>query len=257
MTGTPPLIFSALRRAHADRRRESVQRQPDAPHYLMDDMVEDVMDRLSFLRHEPRQALVMGDWTGTLAPCLEARGCTVAMEGLGGAALLTGMPEESPLPGGGYDLVASLGRLDTVNDLPGALLHLRNALGPSGLMIASFLGAGSLPHLRKALLEADQDRPAARFHPVVDVRAGGQLLQRAGFARPVIDTRSIKVRFPSVHRLIADLRAQGMTSVLANRAPPIKGDARAILERAYAAQADPDGRITETFEILTLSGWKP
>ncbi|MBW8752547.1 MAG: methyltransferase domain-containing protein, partial [Sphingomonadales bacterium] len=190
---TPPTIFAPARRLAVRRRMLALQALPDAPRYLMADMVEDVLDRLSFLRVEPARALVIGDRTGMLAA------------GLGSEIIeaepASGFDEERPFPFRGFDFIASLGTLDTVNDLPGALIHIRDALAPGGLMIASFMGAGSLPQLRAAMLAADGDRPAPRIHPQVDVRAGGQLLQRAGLADPVIDSRSLDVSFGSLDRL--------------------------------------------------------
>lgn len=225
----------------------ALQAQPGAPRYVMADMAEDVVERLSFLQVEPGRALVVGDWTGALADALGP-----ATQRAEPAA---GFDDERPFPFSGFDLIVSLGTLDTVNDLPGALIHLRNALAPGGLMIASFMGAGSLPRLRAAMLAADGDRPAPRVHPQVDVRAGGQLLQRAGLADPVIDSRSLDVSFRSLGRLVGDLRAQGLSNVLARPGPPL---GKAALDRARSAFADAgqDGRTTERFEILTLSGWK-
>lgn len=247
---TPPTIFSKTRRIAARKRLRALQRQPDAARFIIDDMVEDVLERLSFLRHEVTHALVIGDWSGDLSRALTAHGAHVTS-----ADPAAGFDEEQPYPFEGFDFIASLGTLDTVNDLPGALIHIRKALAPGGLMIASFLSAGSLPALREAMLTADGDRPAPRLHPSVDVRAGGQLLQRTGFADPVIDQRSINVSYRSLDRLVGDLRAQGLGNVLVDPGPPLR---RAAAERAratFAATAS-DGRTTETFEILTLSGWK-
>lgn len=244
---SPPRIFAPARRLAARRRMLALQAMPDAPRYLMADMVDDVLDRLSFLRVEPRKALVIGDFTGMLAV-----GLGPDTEGLEPAA---GFDEERPFASGGYDLIASVGTLDTVNDLPGALIHLRGALAPGGLMIASFMASGSLPVLREAMLAADGDRPAPRIHPQVDVRAGGQLLQRTGFSDPVIDSRSLDVRFSSLDRLIGDLRAQGLSNVLDRAGPPLGKAALARARTAFAAAGE-GGRTTERFEILTLSGWK-
>jgi SAM-dependent methyltransferase len=167
-----------------------------------------------------------------------------------------GFDEERPYPFGGFDLIASVATLDTVNDLPGALLHIRKALAPGGLAIASFPGVGSLPTLRRLMLMADGERPAARVHPLVDVRAGAQLLQRAGFANPVADSWTLTAAYRSLDRLVADLRQHGFGNVLANHAPLGKaGLARA--REAFAAAADDQGRVVETFEILTLSGRHP
>ncbi|MFN3516621.1 MAG: class I SAM-dependent methyltransferase [Novosphingobium sp.] len=240
----PPQIFAPARRLAARRRALALQRRPGAARYLLDDMVDDVLERLSFLRHQPATALVIGDWTGTLAAALRAQGCAVTE-----AEPAAGFVEEAPYPTTGFDLIASLGTLDTVNDLPGALIHIRSALAPGGLAIASFSGAGSLPALREAMLAADGDRPAPRLHPAVDVRAGGQLLQRAGWANPVIDSRSLKVRYSSFFSLLADLRGQGLSNCLARRGPVPGKAALARAEEKFAAPR------VETFEILTLSGW--
>jgi SAM-dependent methyltransferase len=228
----------------------ALQTQADAPRYLIEDYAEDVLDRLSFVRHTPGKALVVGDYSGALAARLEQSDCAVTR-----AEPALGFDEERPVAGGPFDLVVSLGTLDTVNDLPGALIHIRNALAPGGLMVASFPGAGSLPMLRAAMLAADGERPAPRLHPMVDVRAGGQLLQRTGFADPVIDSRHLDVSFRSLDSLVADLRAQGMSNVLADPGPPL-GKASLQRARAVFAAAEENGRTTERLEILTLSGWR-
>jgi SAM-dependent methyltransferase len=246
----PPRIFSPHRRIAARRRMLALQQRPDAARYLIDDMVEDVLERLSFLRFEPKTALVIGDYSGALARELEGRGVTVTE-----VEPAAGFVEEQPFPFDGFDLIASLGTLDTVNDLPGALVHIRKALAPGGMMIASFLSSGSLPTLRDVMLGVDGERPAPRIHPSVDVRAGGQLLQRTLFADPVIDQRPVNVGFRSLDRLLGDLRAQALTNVLADPNPVLGKAALAQVRKAFAAAGEGD-RTVERFEILTLSGWK-
>jgi SAM-dependent methyltransferase len=248
MAVSPPTIFSPARRLAARRRVARLQQAPDAARFIIEDIAEDTVERLAFLRHEPRRALVVGDWSGELAGVLRRQGVEVTE-----AEASEGFDEEQPYPFAGFDLIASGAPLDTVNDLPGALIHIRKALAPGGRAIASFVGAGSLPVLRRIMQAADGERPAARIHPMVDVRAGAQLLQRAGWADPVADSRALKVAYRSLDRLVDDLRAQGLGNVLASHAPL----ARAALERAreaFAAEADAQGRVVESFEILTLSG---
>lgn len=227
-----------------------LQTSADAPRYIADDMADDVLDRLSFLRHEPKRALMISDWTGAVAAGLAALGATTETRDP------VMIDEEAPITtANGYDFIASLGTLDTLNDLPGALVHLRRALVDGGLMIACFMGAGSLATLRSIMLEADADRPSPRIHPQVDVRAGGQLLQRCGFADPVVDSHHIDVRFSSFERLIGDLRAQGLGNCLARPGSVLSKAALARAKAAFAARAEADGKVTERFEILTLSGW--
>lgn len=247
----PPTIFSQRRRIAARQRAMLAQDAADAPHYLVDDMAEDMIERASFLRFSFTRAFVLGDWGYGLAPRLAA----AAKDGCKIETAPADFDEAAPFAEDAYDFIAVFGTLDTVNDLPGALIHLRNALAPGGLMIASFPGAGSLPVLRQAMLAADGERPAARIHPQVDVRAGAQLLQRAGFADPVADSHTLEVRFSSLDRLVTDLRAQACSSVLADPGPPL---GKAALARAREAFADAatDGKTTETFEIVTLTGWR-
>jgi SAM-dependent methyltransferase len=252
MADSPPTIFSPSRRAAARKRIRALQQRPDPARFIIDDIVEDMIERLAFLRHQPERALVIGDWTGELAKALQGQGADVTRAEPGEE-----FDEEQPFPFDGFDFIASVATLDTVNDLPGALIHIRRALAPGGRAIASFVGAGSASALRRIMLAADGERPAARVHPLVDVRAGAQLLQRAGWAEPVADSRTLTVTYRSLDRLATDLRAQGLGNVLASRAPAL---GKAGLERAGTAfvdEADEQGRVVETFEILTLSGRHP
>ncbi|MBN8500199.1 MAG: methyltransferase domain-containing protein [Sphingomonadales bacterium] len=240
----PLAIFAPARRSAQRRRALALQAKPGAATYLAEDMADDVIERLGFLRYQPENALLIGFAPG-LAHRLAALGCRVT-EAEPGA----GFDQELPFPEGGYDLIVSLGTLHNANDLPGALIHIRHALAPGGLALAGFIGAGSLPALREAMQSADGDRPAPRLHPAVDVRAGGQLLQRAGWANPVVDSRSLSVRFSSLQSLVADLRAQGLSNCLTHAGPPLTRAQRAIADHAFGTSR------VETFEILTLTGWR-
>lgn len=209
-------------------------------------MIEDTLDRLGFLRHEASRALVLGDWTGELARMLHTQGAAVDAPHT---------PDlEAPFPTGGYHLIVVMGLLDAVNDLPGALIHLRGALAPAGLVIAHFIGGQSLPAMRAAMLACEPDRPAARIHPLVDPRAAPGLLQRAGWKDPVVDTHALTVRYSSLGRLVADLRDQALGNALAKPAAPLGKAALARAHAAFAARADADGKTPETFEIVTLTG---
>jgi hypothetical protein len=232
-----------------------LQSQPGAPRYLIDDMIDDLHDRIGFVRLKVEKALIIGDFTGQVSAALRARGASVSI-----AEPADDLDEERPLAEAGFDLagfdlIASFGTLDTVNDLPGALIHIRNALAPGGMAVMSFVGAGSLPVLRAVMLEADGERPAPRIHPQIDVRAGAQLLQRAGFADPVADSRTLDVRFGALERLIGDLRAQGLSNVLDRPGAPLGKPAIATAAAAFADRSI-DGRVAESFEIITLTGWK-
>jgi SAM-dependent methyltransferase len=241
-----PRIFSARRRALRLARALARQRRADAARFVWEDMAEGLVERLAFVRHQPRRPLVVGPCPAPLRDYLGQSAESVAD---GNAIDL-----ESPWPDSGFDFIAVLGQLDAVNDLPGALIHLRGALEPGGLVIASFVGGQSLHALRAAMLAAEPERPAARMHPLVDHRAAPGLLQRAAWKDPVVDTQALTVRYSALDTLVSDLRDQGLTSALADAPPPL---GRKALDRARAAfldHADAGGKVSERIEIVTLTG---
>jgi len=231
-------------------RARALQRAPHAADWLAQSLIEDMLDRIDFMRLEPKRALAVGAGANRLAASLEVQGARVVVTDP------LAFDHEHPWPMDNFDLIASLGTLATVNDLPGALIHLRNALRPGGLVIASMIGAGSFPRLRAALFAADGERPAARLHPAIDVQAGAALLQRAGFSQQVSDSWTLRLRYGSLDTLVADLRAQGLNSVLTDTAPPLTRDGLDRARAAFLEGADRDGKIIETVEVLTLTGWR-
>ena len=84
------------------------------------------------------------------------------------------------------------------------------------------------------------------------------LLQRAGFALPVVDVATITVTYDHPLKLLAELRGMGEASALAQSG---RGFSRSTLPLAceiYRQLFGSDGgRIRATFQLLTMSGWAP
>jgi SAM-dependent methyltransferase len=252
-----------LRRLRRDRAARSFAGAGYLHHHAADELLE----RLQGIRRDFREALDLGCGDGYLAAELRRRGLDATAADC--SRLFAGSQpngvccDEDRLPFGdaSFDLVVSVGILDSVNDLPGALTLVRRSLRPDGLFLAAFAGAGTLPRLRSAMQAADAAATTGgspRIHPQIDVRAAGDLLARAGFAMPVADVDSVEIRFRGLDRLIADLRATGSTNILANRSRRFLGRAELAAAAAdFAAAAGPDGRTAERFEIIYLAGWSP
>jgi SAM-dependent methyltransferase len=202
-----------------------------------------------------RLAFILGTQVFRLAPLLETFSP-------GRILNLVGDEEALPFARQSFDLVVSALALQSVNDLPGALLQIRHVLKPDGLLLACLAGGRTLHELRTAFAVAENDilgGISPRVAPFVDVRDMGGLLQRAGFALPVADIEPLTARYDTMFDLMADLRAMGATNTLIERARrPLRP---AILIRAaeiYAERfSDPDGRVRATFELLFISGWAP
>lgn len=243
-----PRIFSHTRRQARFLRALGRQQSSDPATFVFDDMVEDIVERLDFTRADPGSALMMGDVTGQLAPALRSRGFDVESVGP------HDFDEEQPYPRT-YRYVLSLGLLDTLNDLPGALMHVRHALEPGGMMIAQCLGAGTLPAMREAVQVADGERTHARIHPQIDRPAASGLMSRAGFTKQVVDSRTLRARYGDFNRLVADLRDQGLGGILADAPPAFTRSSWARAQAGFESLKEPDGKVSETFEILSLTGW--
>ncbi len=194
-------------------------------------------------------------------PELKARLGEIVEADVAGASVEVDL-EHLPFAEASFDLVVSPLLLHWANDLPGALIQLRRALKPDGLMLASLFGGDTLTELRLALLEAESELTggaAQRVSPFATLQDLAGLLQRAGFALPAADRDIVTVRYRDPMRLLADLRAMGEAAAFAERAP--RNLSRRVLAetlRLYAERhADPDGRVHATFEILTAAGWAP
>ncbi|TFZ55499.1 methyltransferase domain-containing protein [Methylorubrum sp. Q1] len=262
MNESAPLFDPALVR----RRIARAQRSGYAG-FLLERVAEDLEDRLAAVTRPFPLGLDLGTPLPLVAERLLQSGRVERMIRLapvsGPGSSVVGDPELLPFGGNaGFDLAVSALALQHVNDLPGALLQLRRALKPDGLFLAGLLGGATLTELRQAFLQAESETEGGaspRVAPFAELRDLGGLLQRAGFALPVVDADTITVRYGDPFSLMRDLRAMGLTNALHDRRrAPLR---RATLMRAAAIYAerfsDPDGRLRATFEILWLSGWAP
>jgi len=263
-----PAVFD---RATLRERRTRAAGRLGEVEFLIRTAAERLVERLGDVRRDFPLALELGCHTGQMATAL--RGCPqigrlvqadLAYEMVRRAAGLRLVADEEALPFGpdSLDLVLSCFSLHWVNDLPGTLAQIRYALRPDGLFLAAMPGGTSLAELRESLLRAELEIAGGagpRVSPFVDVRDAGMLLQRAGFALPVVDVDTVTVTYDHPLRLMAELRAMGEANALVERGRAPLG--RAALLRACETYrelfGDHAGRVPATFQVLMLSGWTP
>jgi SAM-dependent methyltransferase len=268
-SGPPPEIFD---RALIHRRLDRAwARETKGADFLLARAAEELTDRLSLVKRDFPEAVDIGTPGPHAAAALAASGQTGRVTrvapterslGAGDFTGLIGDIERLPLEEGRFDLAVSLLAMQTVNDLPGALVQLRRALKPDGLMMAALIGGDSLTELRQSFTIAESEilgGASPRVAPFVEVRALGSLAQRAGFALPVVDLDRATARYRDLFALIADLRAFGGTNALKARSlKPLRRDILLRAASVYAERfADADGRLRATFDILWLSAWAP
>lgn len=232
--------------------------------FLHDRAYDEIIDRMADIKHRFSSALLIGalnpEWAEGIAEM--AGKVTVVDPGESFARQSGGIqaPEDRlDLEPGSFDLCVAIGTLDTVNDLPQALLRIRFLLKADSLLIGAMSGGGTLPRLRQAMRAADAVGGAAspHVHPRVEPSALAHLLSAAGFVIPVVDVERIRVAYRSFRKLVADLRGMGATNVLSARSrKPLTRASLAVAERDFRSGAE-DGRTIETFELLQFAAWTP
>jgi NADH dehydrogenase [ubiquinone] 1 alpha subcomplex assembly factor 5 len=231
---------------------------------VLDEVASRLLDRLDDTTHRFTHALEIGG-RGSVAPALLARGMHVvsldpaaAMARVAGGVAVGGDAEALPFAPGSFDLVVSSCGLHWANDLPGALIQLRQALRPDGLFLASMPVLGTLDSLRAALTEAEAALMAGaspRVSPFPDLRDCAALLQRAGFALPVADVEDITLAYADRLTLLRELRAAGETNSVALR--DRRTPHRALFAAALGALPEQDGRVHARVRLAFLTGWAP
>ncbi|PCJ97491.1 MAG: SAM-dependent methyltransferase [Zetaproteobacteria bacterium] len=160
------------------------------------------------------------------------------------------------------DLILSNLNLHTVNDLPGALLQIRNTLKDDGLFMASIFGGETLHELRKVIADVELSMlggVSPRVAPFADKPQMGDLLQRARLNLPIVDSEIITVTYDSVFKLLHDIRSMGESNtIIARNKTPLGKEFFMRLAKQYQEEfAEEDGRIVASFEIIFLHGWAP
>lgn len=256
-------------RALVRRRRDRAVPNFSDHSFLFDEVAERLADRLEDVLRPFPLALDVGCHDGAMGRVLAGRkgierliACDLAPGFARAARGLAADEEFLPFAPDSFDLVVSNLSLHWVNDLPGALLQMRQILKPDGFFCGAMLGGDTLIELRRCLYEAEMavsGGVSPRVSPFAEIKDAGGLLQRAGFALPVVDSDTLTVTYSDAFALMRELRGMAESNaVLARRKVPATRGLLFDAARRYAElYAEPDGRIPVTFQILYLAGWSP
>ena len=242
-----------------DRRRRAARRaQRRGDGYLGATIADQLTERLDDVQRDFTDALLIGGRDTALAEALRARGMAVTViEQAGVGDAVTGEEDRLPIDPESVDLILWPGGLESVNDVPGALLRCRHALRPDGLLLGCLFGDGSFPMLRRALAAADAPQAVARMHPQIDLASLGGLLSAVGLALPVVDVERMSLAYRSIDALVADLRGAALTNMLAGAVHRLSRRQWAAASAAFADSAGEDGRTVESARLMHFSGWAP
>ncbi|RME64802.1 MAG: methyltransferase domain-containing protein, partial [Alphaproteobacteria bacterium] len=180
----PPKIFDRV--LLRQRLKRAAARLGDHD-FLLREVAGRMAERLQDVPRTFKAVLAIGGPLTELAALYPDAAITRAARWAAPDASLVLDEETLPFKPHSFDLVAVLGGLHWVNDLPGCLVQIRRILRPDGLFLGALAGGTTLYELRQAFLEADSLNTGGvspRVAPFADVRDLGDLLQRAGFAMP-------------------------------------------------------------------------
>ena len=267
-------------RKHRERAASGIH----AHDFLFAEVADRLTERLEDVTRKFPLALNLGCHGGEVARALGTRGgvetlvqCDpspkmAAQAGsMAGGIAFAADEEFLPIKSASLDLVLSNLSLHWANDLPGALVQIRKALKPDGLFLAAMFGERTLYELRESLMAAELEIEmgmSPRVSPFTTVQDAGALLQRAGFALPVVDTDTIQVSYPDMFKLMADLRGMGETGAISGRRKAFTRKATMLRAAEYylekfAGKGDKGlgeigaDRIPATFDIIFLTAWAP
>ena len=257
--------------------RQQVRRQRDraaalyVPRHsvLCEEVATHLVTRIGDVKRDFKTVLDLGAHDGLVAKALDKHKdrFVVAsdlsqklLQSGGGANLVVADEELLPFAHNSFDLVVSNLSLHWVNDLPGALVQIKNAMRPDGLFLATLLGGQTLYELRECLLEAELaicGGISPRMSPNIDMQTASALLQRAGFSLPVTDQELLTFTYTDMYALMRDVRGMGEANAHSGRL--MKFTSRKVFEwaaRLYKERfALPDGRIRATFDVIFMHGW--
>jgi SAM-dependent methyltransferase len=252
-------------------RRERVARSIRDTHFFSQPIAQNLYDRASLIKKDLPIILDLSAGAGGLSDLLRTRPGTKTvissdlswrvLEKQSGPSVVAD-EEFLPFADGSLDAVFCNMGLHWVNDLPGTLSQIKRILKPDGVFIAALAGGQSLSELKESLMAAELAvtggyRP--RTSPLLDMRDMGALLQRAGFALPVIDSEMITVDYRDPMVLLSDLRAAAATNLTTHRAKTMT-PRKVLFEAARMYQEkfqNTDGRIPASIEVIYAIGWRP
>ncbi|MEL7545883.1 MAG: methyltransferase domain-containing protein [Pseudomonadota bacterium] len=236
-----------------------------------------LLERLDDVSRDFEYGLDVGSHNGLAAQALLEHGkvrTAIALErspGLAKRSQALGIPtivadeDMLPIKPASFDLAVSLLSLHWTNDLAGAMIQIRHALKPDGLFLGCLFGGGTLKELRTSLIAAETEilgGASPRLSPLPGLQDMAALMQRSGFALPVVDIEHVTVRYSHPLKLIEDLRGMGEQAAFTPQGDggrrPLSRRLLNTLAEAYFEQfSEPDGKVCASFEIIWVSGWAP
>jgi malonyl-CoA O-methyltransferase len=260
-----------LDKSLARRAFEQAAETYDASAALQNEVGNRLVERLDFIRMQPRRILDLGAGTGVFTRVLGKRYRRAGVTALDIAPAMLqhvrdrggwwrrpqcvcGDAEALPFADASFDFIFSNLMLQWCTDLPATLRELRRVLSPGGLLMFTTLGPDTLGELRASWRAVDG---YTHVNPFIDMHDVGDALLQARWAEPVMDTERLTVTYRDLATLMLDLKHLGAHNVTRGRARGLTGKRRfQAFTAAYEAQRR-EGVLPSTYEVIYGHAWSP
>lgn len=255
-----------MRRAF-DRAAGSYDEAAELQYEIGDRLIE----RMDYIRLEPRRILDLGAGTGNFTAELMKRYRHADVVALDIAPAMLGRVrkrggwlrkplcvcadgERLPFADDSFEFVFSNLMLQWCSDLESTFTELRRVLAPGGLLMFTTLGPDTLMELRESWQAVDGYTHVNRF---IDLHDIGDSLVRTQWAEPVMDSERITVTYRELSRLMQDLKQIGAHNVTGGRPRGLTGRKRwQRFATAYEARRE-DGVLPASYEVVYGHAWSP
>ena len=229
-----------------------------------------LLDRLNYLRIDPKVVIDLGCGTGGALEALRSRypkagvvGLDIS-EGMLGVArkcgrwfrrprLVAADAASLPLADDCADLIYSNLMLPWCSDPEPVWAELQRVLRPGGAVLFTTLGPDTLQELRAATSAIDSRQP--HVHAFTDMHDIGDALLRHGIADPVMDAEKIRVEYASPAALVLELRRSGSTNIIGNRRRGLGGPISLRELSEQYPESNAGGKTVATVEVVYGHGW--
>lgn len=225
-----------------------------------------MLERLDFVRLQPKRVLDIGCATGHLTRLLMQRYSMADVYGIDmaygmvhyakGATFICADAQQLPLPARSVDLIISNLTLHWCNDLEAVFKEWRRILAPEGLLMFSTFGPDTFQELRASWAQVDEIHP--HVHAFWDMHDIGDTLMKCGFADPVLDAEHITVTYKDVYGLMRDLKQMGAHNAAEGRQRGLTGKHKfQQFLVAYESWRTTEGALPATYEVVYGHAWAP
>jgi malonyl-CoA O-methyltransferase len=269
MADTDPRVLPDKRQMR--RAFEGAAETYDAAAELQYEVGSRLMERMDFIRLQPRRILDLGAGTGMFSAALLKRyrsadvvALDIAQTMLAKArarggwrrrpACVCADAEVLPFADDSFEFIFSNLMLQWCTDMDSAFSELRRVLAPGGLLMFTTFGPDTLRELRASWEAADGYTHVNRF---IDLHDIGDSLVRTRWAEPVMDSERITVTYRELPRLLADLKQIGAHNVTQGRARGLTGRQRWQRFAAAYEACRRDGVLPASYEVVYGHAWSP